>query len=175
MHPISICITCLSLGNPLVIGMLTSAVTGKAAVLQTHRLNLALLFLTRLPQVFVESTGTPGTGGTDLATATAGTGTSEGTGQGMGALQGVVLASDVLGSTVTLGMPGQGTGPGLGLEYCHPRYGRHRHRPSYRNTGHGYRDRIGYSNGRHGYRYRSGHGNNSSGTRYKSGQLERHC
>jgi sporulation protein YlmC with PRC-barrel domain len=71
-------------------------------------------------------TGTGGTGlatatvgtGTGLATATAGTGTGTGTGTGAGtgtgttALQGVVLASDVLGSTVTLG--GQGTGTGTG-------------------------------------------------------------
>ncbi len=65
-------------------------------------------------------TGTGGTGlatatagtGTGLATATAGTGTGPGTGTGTTALQGVVLASNVLGSTVTLG--GQGTGTGTG-------------------------------------------------------------
>ena len=65
------------------------------------------------------ATATAGTGigGTGLATATAGTGTglataTAGTGTGPTALQGVVLASDVLGSTVTLG--GQGTGTGSG-------------------------------------------------------------
>jgi sporulation protein YlmC with PRC-barrel domain len=68
------------------------------------------------------ATSTPtGTGSTGLATATAGTGTglatataSTGTGTGTTILQGVVLASDVLGSTVTLGKS-TSTGTGTGL------------------------------------------------------------
>ena len=62
------------------------------------------------------ATATAGTGsgtGTGLATATAGTG-GTGTGTGTTALQGVALASDVLGSTVTIGAQGQGTGTGTG-------------------------------------------------------------
>jgi sporulation protein YlmC with PRC-barrel domain len=73
-----------------------------------------------------QATATAGTGaGTDQATATAGTdtsqatatagtgtGTDQGTGRGQ-ALQGVVLASEVLGSTISLS-PGQGTGEGTG-------------------------------------------------------------
>jgi sporulation protein YlmC with PRC-barrel domain len=55
------------------------------------------------------ATATTGTG-TGLATATAGTGTGTGTGQGTTALQGVVLATDILGSTVTIGAQGTGTG-----------------------------------------------------------------
>ena len=55
----------------------------------------------------------PGTA-TATATATAGTGTIQGTGQGQ-ALQGVVLASEVLGAPITLS-PGEGSGPGTGTD-----------------------------------------------------------
>jgi sporulation protein YlmC with PRC-barrel domain len=58
------------------------------------------------------ATATPGTG-TSLATTTPSTGT--GTGQGTTTLQGVALASDVLGSTVTIGAQGRGNGTGTGL------------------------------------------------------------
>lgn len=60
-----------------------------------------------------QATDTAGTG-TGVATATLGTdqGTGTDTGQGQ-ALQGVVLASDVLGSAITLS-PGQGEGQGQG-------------------------------------------------------------
>jgi sporulation protein YlmC with PRC-barrel domain len=72
----------------------------------------------------VDTTATAGTG-TGLATATTGTATGGGTGLGTAtaetgtgagttALQGVALASDVLGSTVTIGAQGQGNGPGNG-------------------------------------------------------------
>ena len=60
------------------------------------------------------ATATAGTGtgsGTGVATATASTGT--GTGMGTGVLQGVALATDVLGSTVNLSTTGTGTGTGL--------------------------------------------------------------
>jgi sporulation protein YlmC with PRC-barrel domain len=65
------------------------------------------------------ATATTGTGtgsGTGLATATpgSGTGTATGTGTGTTALQGVALASDVLGSTVTIGAQGTGTSNGTG-------------------------------------------------------------
>ncbi|MFT3894379.1 MAG: PRC-barrel domain-containing protein [Anaerolineales bacterium] len=65
------------------------------------------------------STGTGGTGGTGLATSTATTNQGQNNGQGLGLgtkLQGVLLATDVLGSTVKLpglpdtGQPGTGTG-----------------------------------------------------------------
>jgi len=52
--------------------------------------------------------------GTGQATATAGTGT--GTGEGSTALQGVVLASEILGSTVNLSAAGTGTGAGQATE-----------------------------------------------------------
>lgn len=67
-----------------------------------------------------QATATAGTGtGTGLQTATAETGMATatagtGTGQGTTALQGVVLASEVLGSTVNLSAQGTGTGTGTG-------------------------------------------------------------
>lgn len=78
------------------------------------------------------ATTSAGTGaGTGLATATTssgtgagtGTGTSTGTGTGMGQLQGVVLASELLGSTVALGNQGTGTGAGVGLATATPSSG----------------------------------------------------
>jgi sporulation protein YlmC with PRC-barrel domain len=60
------------------------------------------------------ATATAGTGaGAATATPTAGTGTGQGTGQGQ-TLQGVILASDVLGAPITLS-PGQGSGPGTDM------------------------------------------------------------
>jgi sporulation protein YlmC with PRC-barrel domain len=60
-----------------------------------------------------QATATSGTGtGTSQATATAGTGTGEGT----PALQGVVLATEILGSTVNLSAAGAGTGTGQATE-----------------------------------------------------------
>jgi hypothetical protein len=57
------------------------------------------------------TTTTDGGAGTDQATATqdAGAGQGQGTGQAQ-PLQGVVLASDILGATLTLGMQGQDAG-----------------------------------------------------------------
>jgi sporulation protein YlmC with PRC-barrel domain len=85
-----------------------------------------------------QATATAGTGGTGLATATAGAGTgagqataTSGTGTGTGqgtatagagtsegttTLQGVVLASEILGSTVNLSAAGTGTGAGQATE-----------------------------------------------------------
>lgn len=60
------------------------------------------------------ATSTPSTGGMGLATSMPSTGT------GTTILQGVVLASDILGSTVTLGTTGAGTGTGTGLATSTP-------------------------------------------------------
>ncbi|HLO29221.1 MAG TPA: PRC-barrel domain-containing protein [Anaerolineales bacterium] len=89
-----------------------------------------------------EMTATAGTGsnlgtttpsaGTGLATATptAGTGSGTGTGQGAGPLQGVALASNVIGSTIALGTQGPafstatpGTGAGTSLSTATPSAG----------------------------------------------------
>jgi sporulation protein YlmC with PRC-barrel domain len=66
------------------------------------------------------ATTTTGTGAATVeatATTTTGTGAGAGTGTGTGqgqALQGVVLATDVLGSTINWGAQGQGTSTGIG-------------------------------------------------------------